>query len=64
MDAPVVAELIQEECNSSRIKEELLKILKTDHREQLLKDYDILENKLGGIGASEKTAKFIVKELS
>jgi lipid-A-disaccharide synthase len=64
MDAPVVAELIQEECNSSRIKEELLKILKTDQREQLLKDYDILENKLGGIGASEKTAKFIVKELS
>jgi lipid-A-disaccharide synthase len=64
MDAPVVAELIQEECNSSRIKEELLKILKTDQREQLLKDYDILENKLGGIGASEKTAKYIVKELS
>jgi len=64
MDAPVVAELIQEECNSSRIKEELLKILKTDHREQLLKDFDVLENKLGGIGASEKTAKFIVKELS
>ena len=63
MDAEVVTELIQDDCNAKRIKEELSKILKTSHREQLLSDYDLLENKLGGIGASEKTAKLIVKEL-
>jgi lipid-A-disaccharide synthase len=63
MDAPIVTELIQENCTTKRIKEELLKVLETKHREQLLANYDVLINKLGGIGASEKTAKFIVKEL-
>jgi lipid-A-disaccharide synthase len=63
MDSPIVAELIQEDCTTERIKEELLKILKDKQRAQLLSDYNVLENKLGGIGASEKTAKFIVKEL-
>ena len=63
MNSEVVTELIQDDCNEKRIKEELLKILKTDYRKQLLTQYDTLENKLGGIGASEKTAKLIVKEL-
>ena len=63
MDSEVVTELIQDDCNTKSIKEELLKILKTDYRKQLLTQYDTLENKLGGIGASEKTAKLIVKEL-
>ena len=63
MDAEVVTELIQDDCNSKRIKEALLKILEPNHRKVVLANYDILENKLGGIGASEKTAKLIVKEL-
>jgi lipid-A-disaccharide synthase len=63
MDAEVVTELIQDNCNPKRIKEALLKILNTEHRKKLLADYEILEDKLGGIGASEKTAKLIVKEL-
>lgn len=63
MDAPIVSELIQEDCTTNRIKEELLKILESKHRTQLVANYDVLINKLGGIGASEKTAKFIVKEL-
>jgi lipid-A-disaccharide synthase len=63
MDAPIVTELIQENCTTKQIKVELLKVLETKHREQLLANYDVLINKLGGIGASEKTAKFIVKEL-
>ena len=63
MDAEVVTELIQDDCNSKRIKEVLLKILEPNHRKELLANYDILEHKLGGIGASEKTAKLIVKDL-
>ena len=63
MDAEVVTELIQDNCNSKRIKESLLKILEPNHRKELLANYDILENKLGGIGASEKTAKLILKDL-
>ena len=64
MDEEVVTELIQEECNTKRIREELEKILKTDHRNTLLEKYALLEEQLGGIGASEKTAALIVKDLN
>ena len=63
MDAQVVTELIQDECSPKRIKEELLKLLDISNRNELLANYSALENKLGGIGASSKTAKLIVKDL-
>lgn len=63
MDKEVVTELIQGECNPKRIRKELHKILETSQREKLLQDYEILEKKLGGIGASEKTAHLIVDKL-
>jgi lipid-A-disaccharide synthase len=63
MDQEVVTELIQSECTTKRIKEELQKLLEPAYREKLLKNYDILEQKLGGIGASKKTAKLIVADL-
>jgi len=63
MDQEVVTELIQNECNTKRIKEELQKLLNPNYRENLLKNYDILEQKLGGVGASKKTAKLIVADL-
>ncbi len=63
MDRSVVAELIQSDCSTKRIKEELNKILDPTHRSALLKDYDELETKLGGIGAADKTAKSIIADL-
>lgn len=63
MDKEVVTELIQEDCNTKRIGEELRKILDANYRETLLRQYDVLEAKLGGIGASSKTAKLIVGDL-
>lgn len=63
MDEEVVTELIQEECTTKLIREELKKILESNHRNTLLEKYALLEDKLGGIGASEKTAKFIVSDL-
>lgn len=63
MDEEVVTELIQEDCNAKRIREELKKITEPNYRQDLLKKYDILEEKLGGIGASEKTANLIVGDL-
>ena len=63
MDEEVVTELIQGDCNTKRIREELKQILDTKYRQNLLKKYEELENKLGGIGASEKTAKLIVGDL-
>jgi lipid-A-disaccharide synthase len=62
MDKEVVTELIQDDCNSKRIKEELTKILDSDYRKTILNHYEALEKKLGGIGASNKTAHLIVSE--
>jgi lipid-A-disaccharide synthase len=64
MDQEVVTELIQDDCTTERIKDELTKILEGDHRAKLLAQYNQLEQKLGGIGASQKTAQLIVKDLS
>ena len=44
------------------IIKELKKILEPNNRKLLLHKYDLLEEKLGGIGASEKTAKLIVAD--
>ena len=59
MAREVVTELIQEDCNSKRIKAELQKLLDPINRNQVLAQYDLLEAKLGGSGASEKTATLI-----
>ncbi|MDN3596335.1 lipid-A-disaccharide synthase [Zunongwangia endophytica] len=59
MDREVVKELIQGEFNSYSLKKELHKILEEKNRARLLKDYDQLEQKLGGTGASLETASLI-----
>ncbi|TRX37086.1 lipid-A-disaccharide synthase [Flavobacterium restrictum] len=64
MDEEVVTELIQDDCTTKRIREELHKILEPNHRTKLLQNYTLLEQKLGGMGASAKTAKLIVSALS
>ncbi|GAA4238179.1 lipid-A-disaccharide synthase [Postechiella marina] len=63
MDKEVVTELIQNDFNSKRLKEELTKILDGYQRAKLFLDYYELEKALGGKGASEKTAKLIYKSL-
>ena len=63
MDKPVVKELIQNELNTKQLKTELQKILNAEHRKKLFLDYFELEQKLGGAGASEKTAKLIFEKI-
>ena len=64
MDKEVVKELIQGELNKKNLKKELNKILTAEYRQNLLKQYDLLEEKLGGKGASFKTANLIFKHLT
>lgn len=64
MDQEVVTELIQDNCNTKNIKKELTKILNPEYRKNLLTQYDVLEQKLGGTGASEKTAQLIISDLN
>lgn len=64
LDKEIVKELIQDDFNTKNIRAELQKILTPEHRQNLLKQYDLLEEKLGGDGASRKTAGFIIKHLT
>ena len=65
MDKLVVKELIQQDCTSAKINEELNNLLHNEHqRAQMLADYDVLDEKMGTPGASAKTAKLIVKYAS
>ena len=63
MDREVVTELIQGDLNTKQLKKELTKILDEDIRKKLFSDYYELEKKLGGKGASEKTAKLIYENV-
>lgn len=63
MDRAVVRELIQEECNINEISSELKDLLGGEKRKQMLKDYEELAIRMGGPGASERTAKLILKNL-
>lgn len=61
MDREVVKELIQNDLNTRNLVEELRKIMKGEKREQVLNDYQLLREKLGGKGASAHAADVILK---
>ena len=63
MDREVVTELIQNDLNKTRLKNELDKILDAYERAKLFLDYYDLEIKLGGKGASDKAAGLIYDSL-
>ena len=65
MDEEIVRELIQNKLNTKLLKEELGKLLDNDsYRTKMLNNFDSLITKLGAGGASAKTAKLIVNDLS
>ena len=64
LDREVVTELIQTDFNSKKLKQELTVILDPYKRATLFLDYYDLEKKLGGKGASKKTAKLIFDAIS
>ena len=64
MDREVVKELIQDEFNTKNLNQELSKILDEFERTEFFINYYELEKKLGGKGASDKTAEIIFKSLS
>ena len=59
MDSKTVTELIQEDCNRNLITKELNEIITEPKRSEMLANYEILAEKMGEAGASEKTAKLI-----
>ncbi len=62
MDKEVVKELIQQDLTTKNLQIELNKITEDQqHRKQIALDYKVLTDKLGGSGASQKTAELILK---
>ena len=59
----VVKELLQNNCTPENITKELKKIVKDKERERIILKYQKLKNLLGGVGASERVAQSMVKEL-
>lgn len=64
MDKEIVAELIQNDFNSKRLKNELTKILDAYERTNFFINYYDLEKQLGGKGASDNVAKLIFNSLN
>jgi lipid-A-disaccharide synthase len=64
MDKEVVTELIQNDCNTDRLKQELANILDGYERAKFFLDYYDLEKKLGGKGASKKVAQLIYNSVN
>lgn len=64
MDKEVVTELIQHEFNRNTLKTELGRLLDEEHRKCILADYEALQKKLGGKGASKQAAKLIYERIS
>lgn len=63
MNREVVKELIQNDFNRKNLKVELQKILDESNRKRIYEDYFELEQKLGGAGASKKTAELIYEDI-
>jgi lipid-A-disaccharide synthase len=63
LDKEAVTELIQNDFNKKRLAQELKNILDTTKREQIYNNYYELEQKLGGAGASAKTAQLIFSHI-
>ena len=64
MNREVVKELIQNDFNTKNLKKELQKILDEENRKKIFEDYYELEHKLGGSGASKKTARLIYDNIT
>jgi len=55
----IVTELIQEDCNTQKVNDELQFIIEGEGRNAMLKNYNDLLKLMGKPGASEKTARLI-----
>lgn len=62
-DQEVVKELIQDDFTVSNLKLELTSILQGAKRDEMLQHYNSLKEQLGGVGASQRTARLMHEAL-
>ena len=63
MNREIVTELIQNQLTTKNLVLHLKEILSGSKREKMLKDFELLRQKLGGKGASENAADIILKTI-
>ncbi|MDY5970051.1 MAG: lipid-A-disaccharide synthase [Bacteroidales bacterium] len=64
MNRRVVTELVQEHFTFPELEQEFRRLTQDDgYRTKMLEDYEEVKRELGGVGASERTARDIVAEL-
>lgn len=63
LDRPAVQELVEGDLNEKRMIRELRALLEPGNRKRMLADYDELESRLGGEGASERVADLMIEDL-
>ncbi|MBA3666088.1 MAG: lipid-A-disaccharide synthase [Bacteroidetes bacterium] len=65
MDKPMIKELVQDDLTSENIGYELDKLLNDKtYREEILKEYKLLKDHLGGSGASKRLAEGLYNDVS
>jgi len=62
LDMPLVKELLQHDCTTEKIADEIKYLLNEKHREKLFKKYAKVKEMLGGEGASVKVAASMIEE--
>jgi lipid-A-disaccharide synthase len=64
MDKEVVTELIQDKLTKKNLVKELTKLLSNENKPTIIKEYTDLYDKLGGNGASKRTAQLMTQYLT
>jgi len=64
VDKKIVTELIQDDLTTTNLVGELRKVINEPTRSELLDEYEILHQKLGGPGASERAAHLMISYLN
>lgn len=64
MNKEIVKELIQSDLNEVNLKTELDKLLAGNSRKEMMSNYEDLKQRLGGAGASQKTAELMISYLT
>lgn len=62
LDQPVVKELLQHDCTTEKIADEIKHLLNAKNRERVMKKYAKVREMLGGEGASVKVAASMLEE--
>ena len=63
LDKEAVKELVESDLNEQKMLQELTALFNESQRAKILADYELLAEKLGGTGASERVAELMIEDI-